>query len=97
MKQSIWKYPLQPAEAKDGHLGQMVFEIEMPQRSEVLTVQVQNNVPTLWAVVWTELPKLKRRIEVYGTGHECESMGRKYISTFQLNEGRLVFHAFEAP
>lgn len=99
MKQEIWKFPLDPKDAKEGHLGQMLFELEMPQRSEILTIQVQLGIPVVWAMVWVGLPKLKRRIELYNTGEECESMGRKYIGSVraQRSEVELVLHAFEAP
>ena len=38
---------------------------------------------------------LRRYVEVYGTGHQIETMGREYVDTFQLMGGSLVFHVFE--
>ena len=83
---TIYKYPLQVTDTQ---------EIEMPAGGMALSVQMQNGVPCLWAVVDTDAPKIKRIIHVYGTGHPMESHVHRYISTFQMQGGALVFHAFE--
>ena len=70
----------------------------MPKDAEILTVQTQNGKPCLWALVDPKAETEIRVIEIFGTGHPVLSdMGtsRKYISTFQMQEGRLVFHVFE--
>lgn len=84
-KQAIWKYPL---EVTDKQI------LEIPGfEPELLTVQVQNGVPCLWAVVKPEEPKRKVWIEVVGTGQPLNYSPRKYIGTFQLGPS-LVFHVF---
>lgn len=89
MKKQIWKFPM--ASPEQGR-------IEMPKGAEILTIQTQNETPCIWALVNPENEKEVRYFEVFGTGHEvCCDMGveRKYINTFQLKCGALVFHLFE--
>jgi hypothetical protein len=88
MKKQIWKYELQIKNLQ---------EIEMPIGAEILTVQVQDNLPVLWALVDVQAEKERRVIEVLGTGNNIHyGMGasRKYISTFQTIGG-FVGHVFE--
>lgn len=86
MNKTIWKYPIT-------HPDQAVFE--MPKGAEILTIQCQDNTPTIWAVVKPHTETEKRYFEVIGTGHYFDGgEKRKYINTFQMNTG-LVFHLFE--
>jgi len=86
MIKQIWKFPLDKE------------TIEMPIYAEILTVQTQDNIACIWALVNPQNPKEQRAFEVFGTGIDINfDMGveRKYINTFQLNDGKLVFHLFE--
>lgn len=89
MSKQIWKYILDSAEVEQ--------EIEMPMDAEILTVQIQGDKTCMWALVNTDLQLRKRIFEVYGTGHSLShsNQKRKYIGTYQLMEGALVFHLFE--
>lgn len=73
--------------------------VSMPKGAEVLTVQVQNDWPDsqvrLWAKINLEAPIESRMFFVVGTGHPMPVEAGRFIGTFQLNEGRLVFHVFE--
>lgn len=71
--------------------------ITMPAGAKILAVQSQNNIPCIWAEVETEAPTEDRIFEFFGTGQALNSVGnkRKYIGTFQLSGGMLVFHLFE--
>lgn len=83
---TIWKYELEP----------LSCEIEMPKGAEILSVQAQHCKACLWAKVDPAQPMEKRTFEVYGTGHSIDaSREHRFISTFQMSEGYLVFHAFE--
>lgn len=89
MSKQIWKFELPKV-----HNSQ----IDMPHGSEILCVQVQGNSNTcIWALVDSAAPKTTRHFEIYGTGHEISNdmSTRKYIGTFQLSGGSLVFHLFE--
>lgn len=84
---SVWKFPLAMTSAQ---------EIAIPSGARLLAVQPQGEQVCLWAFVDTSAPKVSRHIAIIGTGHEAPAYGDlKHISTFQLHEGALVFHAFE--
>lgn len=90
MNKVIYKYTLDVSDFQ---------ELELPIGSEILTIQVQDGKAYLWALVnQDEIQKECRCIEIFGTGHQIGydmGISRKYISTFQLYGGSLVFHAFE--
>jgi len=84
----IWKYKIE--------VNNIVIDI--PKDSQILTIQVQKNTPCIWVLVNPNNEIETRHFEVYGTGHNIyctDSIERKYINTFQLNDGDLVFHLFE--
>lgn len=76
-------------------------QVELPEGAEILAVQAQRNIPTIWAIVdpAPTVPKQQHTFAIYGTGHPMPEleMGaeRKYIGTFQQMDGALVFHLFE--
>ena len=83
---TIWKFKLE---------AQTIQRISMPQGAEILTVQEQGGVPHLWAICDSESPLVDRHFLMYGTGHRIDIAFDKYIGTFQLMNGKLVFHVFE--
>lgn len=88
MKKQIWKFAINPN----------LIMVKMPKDAEILTIQTQNETPCIWALVNPENAKELRHFEVYGTGRDisCDiGIERKYINTFQLDGGSLVFHLFE--
>lgn len=87
---TIWKFPLEVTDSQ---------EIEMPQHSQILTVQTQDKGPCLWAIVNPDAPKVRRSVRIYGTGRRApdDLDNAYYIGTFQLMDGGLVFHAFIGP
>lgn len=88
MKKEIWKYAITPNQK----------HLILPLDAEILAVQTQNNEPFIWCLVDPNEELESRYFEIYGTGHQIHyDMGteRKYIGTFQLNNGDLVFHLFE--
>jgi hypothetical protein len=85
--QTIWKFPLP---VQDYSI------IEMPEGSIPLAVQIQGQSPCLWVQVPDDTADLvPRRFAIHGTGHPMHQSGYRYISTFQMHGGALVFHAFE--
>ena len=84
----VWKFPL---------VVDDVQIIEMPANAEILCVQMQGDVPCLWARVESSRPTEPRKILIAGTGHEREDLWglAHYIGTFQVYGGKLVFHVFE--
>lgn len=88
MSKTIYKYPLTFVESQ---------QVSLPVGTKVLTVQLQNGIPTLWAMVNQNSEHFEdKTIEMYGTGWPIENtcVGRNYISTIQTDE-ELVFHFFE--
>lgn len=89
MQKTIWKFEL---EVKDKQF------ITLPQGAELLSVQVQNETPCLWALVNPNNEIEERCLEVFGTGHRIYydmGVARNYIGTFQMIKGDLVCHLFE--
>lgn len=83
----IWKWDLDLA-------GEQT--LELPVGAAILTVQLQHDVPRLWALCdEKESVKVKRRFAIYVTGHPMPNEPGHYIGTFQLHGGSLVFHVFE--
>lgn len=73
------------------------FVIDMPIGAEPLSVQMQRGRPVLWALVNPEAPKVRRRFITVGTGHVfSEHHDVTFVGTFQMNDGDLVFHLFDA-
>lgn len=70
--------------------------IEVPEGAELLTVQVQHGQPQLWFKCDNKTPKIYQHIRIYGTGNPISnsSNDEKYLATFQIEGGQLVFHVF---
>lgn len=66
--------------------------MKLPKGAEILTVQVQDGRPMLWALVDPENVLEDRFITTFGTGWEVEG-NMKYICTYM--EGYFVWHVFE--
>lgn len=83
--QTIWKYPV----VLDDE-----FELRMPAGARLLTVQVQQGKPVLWALVNPDVPQKTRRFRLYGTGQPLPDAPGEYVGSFQVHGGALVFHLF---
>lgn len=84
----VFKYPVPVAD---------LFELEMPKDAQILTVQIQGEDIQMWALVDPESPTELRQFRLAGTGHSIsvKHTVKRYIGTFQIRGGRLVFHLFE--
>lgn len=84
--QTIWKYPLEG----------LVATVRMPHNAQILTVQMQQGVPCLWALVDPDAPTAARRFVARGTGQDADGLdARAYCGTVQ--QGGFVWHLFEVP
>lgn len=82
---TIYKYQLE---------SKSLNEIELPEHAEILSVQIQNDIPCLWAMVNTDYPIEKRGVRIFGTGEKINPLEPLiFIDTFQFMG--LVFHVFE--
>ena len=73
------------------------FTINLPKDSKVLTVQVQMDETYMWVLFNPEFPSIKRNFRLVGTGHPIieDLSSLRYVNTFQVRGGVLVFHLFE--
>lgn len=85
MEKTIWKF----------ELGLAITKIEMPERAQVLTAQMQSNQLCLWALVDPDAKKRTRIFGVFETGYSISEDNITYITTFQVSGGALIFHVFE--
>lgn len=84
-KKQVWKFAINPKTT-----------LEMPKGASILTMQLQNGIPCIWALVNPENEKELRYFEIYGTGDSIDCVGKKYIGTFQVQSSIvLVYHLFE--
>jgi len=87
---AVFKYPMVPRDE---------VTMLLPKGAEILTIQTQGETPCLWALVDPEQQDEPRRFRIAGTGHPingglAEGWEWRYIDTFQLAGGALIFHAF---
>lgn len=87
MNQTIHKYPLEITDHQT---------IQLPSDYRILTVDIQDGKPYLWAAVDLDSSVDEAEIVIHATGDTLtyENCSVLYISTFFLKEARLVFHAF---
>ena len=89
MSRMIWKYPLKVTDQQV-----IDFPSECPQ---ILCLQMQKGIPTLWVEVNPESVTERWLVHVYGTGHPLDDkMDERglYIGTFMIESGALVFHVY---
>lgn len=86
MKKVVYKYGVETT-------GE--FTVNLPLGAEILTVQIQSEIPFMWALVDPDAKQEPRRFRLVGTGHPINNGALTYIDTFQLQGGRLIFHLFE--
>lgn len=73
-----------------------IFEVRMHEGSKILDIQMQNNTPTIWVEADPEKPVIVRRLHIFSTGKYIPEPDKKhYIGTFQLYDGRAVWHVYE--
>ena len=85
MNKTIWKWSINGGKTT----------ISIPIGAEILTVQKQREEVVLWALVDADSKKEEKEIMIYGTGHKVKDNPGKYINTFQVSNGNLVFHVFD--
>lgn len=90
MNKIIFKYPLK---IKSEQI------IEMPLGYQILTVQIQGEVPYLWVIVdKNEKQIIDCKIRIVGTGYCFDNHLLDYIGTFQLSSFKIsnnyVWHVF---
>jgi hypothetical protein len=82
---TIWKFRLQKEAVRQ--------TIAMPRGAQILCLQYQHNDPQIWALVDPTQPSQDRTFTQHGTGHD--GVSGRYVGTYQVLDGRYVFHVFE--
>lgn len=70
-------------------------KIMLPAGGKILCVQTQYGKPYIWCKIDTDAPYEEVTLFTFDTGHNCDGTAN-YIGTYQLHEGDLVYHVFEA-
>jgi hypothetical protein len=66
----------------------------MPQGAKILWFAVQENCPTIWVIVDSNRPLVKRRFKEYFTGEELDSHLGEYVGS-GFFYGKQVNHFFD--
>ncbi len=83
---SVWKFPLR---------DDPEAILRMPKGAQVLSVQVQEGRPMVWALVDPQEKSVRRKFWIVGTGWNVNPDGLgSFVGTIQL-AGDLVFHIFD--
>lgn len=73
------------------------IQLVLPKNAEILSVQLHDGEPCMWALVDPDAATETRYFKIHGTGHEVTAIEpyqqRIHISTFQ--DGEYVWHLFE--
>lgn len=82
---TIYKYPLKLVDQQ---------VLILPMGSSMLSFHNQNEVPTIWVRVDTDVTQFRKwRIAICGTGHPAPDEAHFFIGTAQFANG-LVWHCF---
>jgi|HubBroStandDraft_1064217.scaffolds.fasta_scaffold239859_1 hypothetical protein len=82
----IFKYPFVITESQF---------IQLSKDAQILSVQLQFDIPCLWALIDENKPLESRRLIIHGTGNPIDSMDNEsYLGTIQMKEGQFVWHIF---
>jgi hypothetical protein len=83
----IWKFPL-------AITGEQM--ITMPKGTAILSVQMQGNQLSLWALVNERYDDSPCRVHIVGTGHPADHvLAMPFVGTVQ--DGPYVWHVFAEP
>lgn len=83
---TIYRYPFQIEDT---------ITLRMKNGAEILCVDSKGGVePSIWAAVDTAANDELVTFELRGTGHSFNGQEGRYLGTFQMAGGALVFHLF---
>ena len=70
------------------------FVLKLPVGAKILMVQVQNQIPCIWALIDPDAVYEDRQFRLAGTGHPITEDNLAYIGSFRLYSW-VIFHLFE--
>ena len=71
------------------------FALTMKVGAEILHVESQRGIPSLWASVDPEADLERRLFSIVGTGHPTNLVAGQHVASFFQLDGGLVWHLFE--
>lgn len=83
----IYKYSLQICDSQI---------IQMKKGARIISLQVQNRIPCIWAMVDPNEVDEPKAFCTFGTGHDLSGVDLQFIGTYQLCSGELIYHVFES-
>jgi len=83
---TIWKFPFEITDS---------FSVVMPIDSQFLHVAEQHSKACMWYGVDTDLPDCLYYFVLRGTGHKLDGTEGRFLGTFMMYGGDLIFHLFE--
>lgn len=94
--QEVWKFPLPATDVLLRVLkGGDRAIISMPDGAQILSLQMQRDVPVIWARVFPSNQRVPREFLLRCTGELLGSETGDHVGTFQLLGGDIVVHVFE--
>jgi hypothetical protein len=93
MQKTIWKFTI-PKPKHDSP----VVSIKMPVNAEILTVQMQNDIPQIWAECNPKAEREERQFVVMGTGWpnaEVVDLDEDFTYIGTVQDGAFVWHIYE--
>ena len=84
MPKVVWKSHISPGQT----------EVNLPRGANPVSVDVQNGHLMMWSIVDSAQPKVPLSIYVAGTGADLPEHIDRFIGTFLIEGGSLVFHVF---
>lgn len=69
-------------------------QLMMPRGTQLLSVQMQRGVLTLWGLVDPIQPKELRAVYIVGTGHTFDANGKTYLGMVLTDSDTFVWHVF---
>lgn len=84
MTKTIWKF----------ELPHSIMQLPIPKGYQVLDVQTQGGMPYLWVMVDPDADMIPVTIHTARTGHPLPDDIDKYLGTYQVQGGALIFHVF---
>lgn len=86
-KQRMYKYMLKISTATQ--------VVKMPLTAKIMTLQLQEGNPCMWALVDPAEELVDRTFDTYGTGQQLPGGYQEYVGTYVLDEMEYVGHVFE--
>jgi hypothetical protein len=80
----VWKFVI--------GVGTGEQRVQMPKGAKLLSIQLQDGVPAIWALCDPSSPSVARRIKAYGTGDDV-APSLPFVATLQI--GLAVLHYFD--